>query len=990
MEEFLLFVIGCVLLLLFVAAPTLAIVAILRTSRRGSLGARLKSLENEIAYLRGKLERYEVEDEAAAPPRPARAREPEPEPDLLAPEPTPKPPPIPEPEPVASAPPPKPAPKVAAKPEPPPVPLRKRVDVDWERWVGVRGAAVVGGIVLALAAILLFKYAFEEGYIGPAQRCWLGAIAGVGCLVASWVFRKREFRYVPNALNGAGLVAFYASTWAAYQLYGFLSLLVALVLMTAVTALACFLAMRYASQLIAVLGLVGGFTAAWLISAGTDNPLGLFGYILLLDLGLLFVGHRRGWPSLGAFALLGTFLFESIWVFGSMDPERMALGLGILAVFAVLFALSGQLAPEGKRKKWIPSQAGAVLFPFVFAIYFASRVDFKGHVYPTACLLALLAAGACWIGRFQRLRWLSLGAAAASISVVAVWLFGTSLTEALVWELALVSAGIALVFHVFAEWEERTVRAGGEPAGLRTAATAAAAGALAVVAFSCASEKDVPMWPWLAGLAAPAILLVRQSFFGGRATTNLFAAAGVGLGLCLYEFAHLARPSALHLPHPVVVLLLQVVATGAFLALGLLRAGKGAKTALHGVGLVAIPVVLGCFGSDEYFTPHHLLFLLGTLSLGVMVLGAATKLGSSAWVFASLALTGFVHGAWNAEWVGRSRSSGLMVATMAITLFAAAVFTYWPVIFHRAFLGRKSVWAAAALAMPVFYVTWHGLYDENFGDDVILVPWAVAGILVTGAALLAQRLLEGTASRGVARIWLWAVGLLFLSVAIPAQIDFEPLRVSGAIYALALAILAHRTESRAAAALSVAAGLGAAVLLVQNALTPYHYEREDALVFHWISYAHAVPLACLLGAAYLLHRPDARTRVPESMAIGLGGVVVGFLWLNFLILNYFSESGSDLVIRFGEEQARDLAHSLGWAVYALILLGSGMFMHNSGLRWTSLLLLLVTIAKVFLFDLGELEGLLRVGSLVGLAVTLLAVSLLYQRFVFRSTPSASG
>jgi uncharacterized membrane protein len=51
-----------------------------------------------------------------------------------------------------------------------------------------------------------------------------------------------------------------------------------------------------------------------------------------------------------------------------------------------------------------------------------------------------------------------------------------------------------------------------------------------------------------------------------------------------------------------------------------------------------------------------------------------------------------------------------------------------------------------------------------------------------------------------------------------------------------------------------------------------------------------------------------------------------------------------------------------------------------GLRWISLAFLLVTIVKVFLYDLGHLQDLYRVASLVGLAV-----SLLYQRFVLRSS-----
>ena len=54
------------------------------------------------------------------------------------------------------------------------------------------------------------------------------------------------------------------------------------------------------------------------------------------------------------------------------------------------------------------------------------------------------------------------------------------------------------------------------------------------------------------------------------------------------------------------------------------------------------------------------------------------------------------------------------------------------------------------------------------------------------------------------------------------------------------------------------------------------------------------------------------------------------------------------------------------------------------MRWLSLGMLVLTLGKVFMHDLGELEDLYRVGSLVGLALSLIIVSLIYQRFVFRS------
>src|SRR5262249_60220511 len=94
-------------------------------------------------------------------------------------------------------------------------------------------------------------------------------------------------------------------------------------------------------------------------------------------------------------------------------------------------------------------------------------------------------------------------------------------------------------------------------------------------------------------------------------------------------------------------------------------------------------------------------------------------------------------------------------------------------------------------------------------------------------------------------------------------------------------------------------------------------------------------------------------------------------------------TGPYLQLSFERLPARDLATSLGWALYALALLAVGLIRGLIGLRWASLGLLVITIAKVFLHDLGELPDLSPVAPLLGLALSLSAVALASQRFVFR-------
>jgi uncharacterized membrane protein len=111
-------------------------------------------------------------------------------------------------------------------------------------------------------------------------------------------------------------------------------------------------------------------------------------------------------------------------------------------------------------------------------------------------------------------------------------------------------------------------------------------------------------------------------------------------------------------------------------------------------------------------------------------------------------------------------------------------------------------------------------------------------------------------------------------------------------------------------------------------------------------------------------------------------ILVVFAWINLTIFDAFG-TGSILTLSMERMPARDLTLSLAWVLYAVTLLGFGMARDSSALRWLSLGFLVLSIGKVFLYDLGELRDLYRVASLVGLAVSLILVSLAYQRFVFR-------
>jgi uncharacterized membrane protein len=66
-------------------------------------------------------------------------------------------------------------------------------------------------------------------------------------------------------------------------------------------------------------------------------------------------------------------------------------------------------------------------------------------------------------------------------------------------------------------------------------------------------------------------------------------------------------------------------------------------------------------------------------------------------------------------------------------------------------------------------------------------------------------------------------------------------------------------------------------------------------------------------------------------------------------------------------------------LYGFGLLAVGFWRRSATLRWQALILIFGTIAKVFLYDLSNLTGILRVLSFLALGVLLMAASFIYQR-----------
>src|SRR5439155_1758158 len=72
------------------------------------------------------------------------------------------------------------------------------------------------------------------------------------------------------------------------------------------------------------------------VATGQDNPIGLFGYLLLLNVGLAWVAYKKRWPLLTAISLGLTTVYQWGWVSRFLTSGKLPLAAAIFLIFPIM------------------------------------------------------------------------------------------------------------------------------------------------------------------------------------------------------------------------------------------------------------------------------------------------------------------------------------------------------------------------------------------------------------------------------------------------------------------------------------------------------------------------------------------------------------------------------------------------------------------------------------------------------------------------------
>lgn len=150
----------------------------------------------------------------------------------------------------------------------------------------------------------------------------------------------------------------------------------------------------------------------------------------------------------------------------------------------------------------------------------------------------------------------------------------------------------------------------------------------------------------------------------------------------------------------------------------------------------------------------------------------------------------------------------------------------------------------------------------------------------------------------------------------------------------------------------------------------------------WHSITYFAGIAATLYFARKTLRPGEQTVMEAAVPVGASVVanLMALAYLSLEVFGFYISWGESLGLGLNTDNAVQMTLSVVWTVYAIGLIVAGFIWKNRPLRLMAIVIFAVTILKVFLFDLANLDTIYRIISFIVLGVLLVVVSYLYQRY----------
>jgi uncharacterized membrane protein len=830
---------------------------------------------------------------------------------------------------------------------------------------GARPSLLFGFLIIIDAGLLAIAIARRQGLLHA-----VGALATVLVLATWTAMWTATWLLATRAQSGHGLVA--VGFTALFSVFYLVAPLVAGWFARPLTGAAA--RASYAAPL-----LLAAFPVLAAVEPSFVAPWPLMSVLLALVVLIAWRAMAGGAGSLYYIAAFFAIATQAVWSAEHLTLERLSTAVAVYVAFG-LVSLAVPVVARRMSRPLQPAWGGGVVLVFGLTLLFFLSL---GPVAPAALwalalLLAITNAGLFIESAAGRLPAISQVGSVLSWLLMMTW-WSQAAGSVGVLPSLLVVVGLSLVTLAGHSWSVRAA-AGDAPAAqapFTRGLYLGLIGHLFLAVLATDRAWALPPWPVFAALAAMTLATSAAALWSRVAT--LHAAGTIAAALVVTVWSGSAGSPAWGL-----TAVLSAAAVSAYAVLWTPLAGRfrSARQVAIAAGAAFFIGELSLIAAVEGRAMPAFPVLLAAHVVNLTALLALTTLHRWRWV-----AVGAVVPAWVAilQWMVRRDLTTTWPELLAISATLYAVFAAYPFAVGRRARDSRDPYLAAVLASAVAFF---GARAAFVAGELV---WMIGVIPVIQGAVLAVMLrsllhLEAAGQRDLGRLALVAGGALaFVTVAIPLQLEKQWITIGWALEGVALAWLytriAHRGLFFAALAL-----LGA--VFVRLALNPdvFLYEPRGSMrILNWYLYTYLVCAAAMIAAGWFLAKTNDRLvgAVRLSSVLSAAGVALLFLLLNIEIADFYAV-GPTVMFSFGVTVAQDLTYTIGWLVFGMALLTAGISLGNRPARIAAVALIAVTTFKCFLYDLNSLEGLARVASLVGLAISLALVSVVLQKYVLNT------
>lgn len=213
--------------------------------------------------------------------------------------------------------------------------VRKQKKVNYEKFIGENLFGKIGILVFVIGVGFFVKYAIDKDWINETLRTVLGFLTGSALLVVAERLQKK-YRTFSSLLAGGAFAVFYLTVAIAFHFYHLFPQTVAFTILIAITLFMSILSILYDRRELAIISLVGGFLAPFLVSTGNGNYLVLFTYMSILNLGMFGLSIYMKWGELPVIAFVFTYVVMGIFLLTGFTTGSTHISVHLF-IFATLF-----------------------------------------------------------------------------------------------------------------------------------------------------------------------------------------------------------------------------------------------------------------------------------------------------------------------------------------------------------------------------------------------------------------------------------------------------------------------------------------------------------------------------------------------------------------------------------------------------------------------------------------------------------------------------